>query len=125
MYVASKVPTVIALAQQGIKDGYAPVIGLQRTGEAAANAREQRGGGDEDDEDELSQCSHILEVRACVSTRGVMGWLCLLRIDHRGWHLPHIPPPRKLPPKDLPEQPPERRHPGHPRAPRPPHQVAQ
>ena len=74
LYVASKVPFVIEQAQQALADGYAPVIGLQTTGEAA-QARQgalpppppkKKGGvkGEAEDEeayDEVSNVAHTLE----------------------------------------------------------------
>lgn len=39
LYVAAKVPTVIKLAREAIEQGYAPVIGLQTTGESQIKTR--------------------------------------------------------------------------------------
>ena len=72
--MAGKVPFVIELAQQALADGYAPVIGLQITGEASMQARQGMApparpkrvgaeGGAEDEEayDEVSHVAHTFE----------------------------------------------------------------
>lgn len=62
LYVASKVPFVVEQAQAALLDGrYAPVIGIQTTGEAQIKAamrrpRRRRNGAEEDDEDEDEIC---------------------------------------------------------------------
>lgn len=76
LYVASKVPHVIELVQQALRDGrYAPVIGLQTTGEAQIRAaalagarapRKKGAAGEEDDEDDeegISQVASVFQVR--------------------------------------------------------------
>lgn len=59
--MASKVPVVIELAQQAIRDGYAPVIGLQLTGESSMQARQGVLPPNEEAYDEVSQCAHTFE----------------------------------------------------------------
>lgn len=57
--MASKVPFVIEQAKKALNDGYAPVIGLQMTGEAQVRGEMAR---TEDDLAHISPAASIFEV---------------------------------------------------------------
>lgn len=68
LYVAAKVPFLIEQAKAALEAGYAPIIGLQATGESHIRAaRGQKGAAtgaapeDNDDGIEISQCRAIIE----------------------------------------------------------------
>lgn len=113
LYVAAKVPTVIALAQEAIANGYAPVIGLQTTGESQIRVERERtaerrkraaglgpvGDSEVQDLEELSQCRGQMERFLTVHMSDALGpGTAEVRSRHLSW-LDRIGP--RLPPNPL------------------------
>jgi hypothetical protein len=114
LYVAAKVPTVIKLAREAIEQGYAPVIGLQTTGEsqiktrASAAAERRRRGRERGEEEvveeewgveELSMCRGQMERFLTVHMSDLLGkGVRAIRERHLRW-LDEVGP--RLPPNPL------------------------
>lgn len=113
LYVAAKVPTVIALAQEAIANGYAPVIGLQTTGESQIRVERERtaerrkraaglgpvGVSEVQDIEELSQCRGQMDRFLTVHMSDALGpGTAEVRSRHLSW-LDRMGP--RLPPNPL------------------------
>jgi len=111
LYVAAKVPTVIKLAREAIEQGYAPVIGLQTTGESqiktrasAAAERRMRGRGMGEEEvveeegggEDWSGGRGRRDGFWCVGVCDLLGWgVRAIRERHLAWldeFGPRLPP---------------------------------